>query len=157
MPCDMLVKLYTVQEDEALLKRLKEDGILIKRALPTDLTPVRQFALEHFSQGWADEAAVSMVNNGCFIAVKDQKIQGFACIEAMRGYFGPIGVAEAMRGLGVGRALLLRGLCAMREMGYAYAIIGWVDDALMFYKKTVNAIEIADSFPGQYQNLARFS
>ena len=45
MPCDMLVKLYTVQEDEALLKRLKEDGILIKRALPTDLTPVRQFAL----------------------------------------------------------------------------------------------------------------
>ena len=34
MPCDMLVKLYTVQEDEALLKRLKEDGILIKRALP---------------------------------------------------------------------------------------------------------------------------
>ena len=27
----------------------------------------------------------------------------------------------------------------MREYGYAYAIIGWVDDAEMFYRKVVGA------------------
>ena len=39
----------------------------------------------------------------------------------------------------VGQSLLLRTLYAMKEYGYGYAVIGWVGDAEMFYRKTVDA------------------
>ena len=56
----------------------------------------------------------------------DQKeIVGFACYDATcMNFFGPTGVKESERGKGVGKALLLAALHAMKEQGYAYAIIG---------------------------------
>lgn len=44
----------------------------------------------------------------------------------------------------------------MREEGYAYAIIGWVDDAVGFYERAVNALVIEGSSPGIYQQLINF-
>ena len=42
---------------------------------------------------------------------------------------------------------------SMWEEGYGYAIIGWADEALEFYKKSVNAIVIEDSAPGVYKRM----
>ena len=48
--------------------------------------------------------------------MKDKKVVGFACFEATRpNYFGPTGVLESMRGMGIGKALLLRSLLSLRE------------------------------------------
>jgi predicted N-acetyltransferase YhbS len=49
----------------------------------------------------------------------------------------------------VGRALLLACLHAMRERGYAYAVIGGVGPA-EYYRRAVGATAIEGSTPGIY-------
>ena len=84
----------------------------------------------------------------CFLAIREQKIIGFACYDATAlGCFGPIGVEEAFRGEKTGKALLLACLLDMKYKGYQYAVIGAVGEPV-FFKKTVDALEIPDSTPG---------
>ena len=52
---------------------------------------------------------------------------------------------------GIGKALLLSCLHAMREMGYAYAIIGSIGPQ-KYYEKCVGAMLIPDSTPGIYKD-----
>ncbi len=66
--------------------------------------------------------------------------------------FGPTGVAESARGHGVGAALLLLALQAMREQGYAYAVIG-AAGPIEFYQRTVGGIVIPGSWPGLYEGM----
>lgn len=141
---DMIARLYTLPPEEP------RTDVQIKRAFPADKRAILRFIEENFSKGWADEAehALMLSPPGCFIAVRDGKLAGFACYDATaKGFFGPIGVAEDQRGGRIGRALLLRALHAMREAGYAYAVIGWVDSAEMFYRKTVGAEFIPGGTP----------
>ena len=153
MGMDMLVKLYEVQEDRALEAALREQGIAIKRAMTPDLTRITDFVRAEFGQGWADECTAGILVGGCWIAVKDKKVIGFACFDAtMKNYFGPTGVLESMRGRGIGKALLLRCMLSMHEEGYAYAIIGSAGP-MDFYKKAVGAIPIEGSSPGAYANM----
>jgi GNAT superfamily N-acetyltransferase len=93
----------------------------------------------------------------CHIATFDSKIVGFACHDATaKGYFGPTGISPAVRGIGIGAALLIASLRAMQEAGYAYAVIGGVGvDAQGFYQKVVGAVEIAGSEPGIYRDQIR--
>ena len=80
---------------------------------------------------------------------------GFAVFECTRrGYFGPTGVRVDLRGSGAGALLLMRCLEAMREIGYAYAIIGGVGPA-DFYAKVAGATIIEGSEPGVYGELYR--
>lgn len=133
--CDMIAGImhlpeYTVAE-----------GVQLKRVFPADKNRVLAFIREHFSEGWACEAenAIMQPPGKCFIAVEDQKVIGFACYDASaKGFFGPIGVDESQRGRGLGKALLIRTMEAMREHGYAYAVIGWVGPA-DFYRRNVGA------------------
>jgi predicted N-acetyltransferase YhbS len=91
----------------------------------------------------------------CFIAVREQRILGFACHDATaRNFFGPEAVAAEERGRGLGRALLLAALHAQRDQGYAYAIIGGVGPA-DFYAKCAGAIPIPGSTPGIYAGMLR--
>ena len=150
---DMLVKLYELKDDPALMEKLESEGVLIKRAMTPNLTKITAWVKEVFGQGWADECAAGILNNGCWIAVKDKEIVGFACFDAtLPDFFGPTGVAEAMRGRGIGKALLLRCLISMKEKGYAYAIIGSAGP-MDFYKKAVGATPIEGSIPGAYANM----
>ncbi len=152
---DMLVKLYDpkVEIDVELEKKLKEEGILIKKALAPNRGDIRKFVTENFSEGWADETDAGIIKGGCFLAVKDGKILGFAAYEGLfPNFFGPTGVREDMRGKGIGKALLLRSLVAMREKGYRYAIIGWTGPQ-EYYAKCVNATVIPDSIPHSYADL----
>ena len=147
---DLLVKLYDVRPDFALEQSLSQEGIRIKRALGLDKTLILNFVRENFSQGWADECLMGLVNDGCYIAVCKGEVVGFACFDAtMKDYFGPTGVRPDMRGKGIGKALLLRCLLSMHERGYNYAIIGWAGPTA-FYEKACGAMEIPDSTPRSY-------
>lgn len=147
---DLLVKLYDVRPDFALEEKLAGEGIRIKRALGLDKTLILDFVRENFSQGWADECLMGLVNDGCYLAVYQGEVVGFACFDAtMKDYFGPTGVRPDMRGKGIGKALLLRCLLSMYERGYNYAIIGWAGPTA-FYEKVCGAIEIPDSTPRSY-------
>jgi len=148
---DLLVNLLKLPEPEA------NTGFIIRRAQPFEVTPVRRFVAENFSQGWADEISVGFARQpiSVFIATVDRAIVGFAGYECTRrGFFGPTGVIPAAQGQGIGKALLLASLWALREMGYVYAIIG-AAGPVHFYQKTVGAIVIPGSEPGIYTDLLR--
>lgn len=57
-----------------------------------------------------------------------------------------------MRGKGIGEALLIESLAAMRATGYAYAIIGGAGPT-QFYARAVGAVEIPGSTPGIYAGM----
>ena len=150
---DMLVNLLKLSPLEPLLFELRrEEKIIVRRAQPHEITPVRDFVLKNFEAGWADEISVGYANKpvSIYIAIRDRRVVGFGAYECTRrGFFGPTGVTESVRGLGVGKALLLACLWGLREMGYAYGIIGGAGPT-SFYERAVGATLIPDSMPGIY-------
>jgi GNAT superfamily N-acetyltransferase len=127
-------------------------GIVVRRAAAAERSTVVEWARAHGSPGWADEceAAFARLPLACFVAVEADQLAGFACYEATyRNFFGPELVHPDRRGRGVGRALLLAALHAMRAEGYAYAIIGWAS-SVDFYRRAVGAVVIDGSEPGIY-------
>jgi GNAT superfamily N-acetyltransferase len=150
---DMLVKLYTLPNLEPILEQQQQAGIDIRRGLPLEKHLVVDWVAKNFYPTWASECEVAFTRQpvSCFIAVEQGQLIGFACHDATyKNFFGPTGVSEQARGRGVGKALLLACLHAMKVQGYAYAIIGWVGPA-EFYAKAVGAVEIEDSEPGIYR------
>ncbi len=147
----MLVKLYTLPDLYEALQRVAQAGAAVRRPNPWEKAVVLEWVRSTFGTAWATECETAFASNppSCFIAVKTGLI-GFACHDCTRrNFFGPTGVALAERGRGVGRALLLACLHAMRERGYAYAVIGGVGPA-EYYAKTVGATVIEGSTPGIY-------
>lgn len=149
---DMIVGLYSLPELDEI------NGIKLKRAFVGDKETILGFVEKNFRKNWVYEAEHSLMAevSKCFIATENGEIVGFACFDSSaKGFFGPIGVLPSKRGEGVGKALLLRTLYAMKEYGYAYAIIGWVSEAEQFYRKTVGAEFIKGGNPENsvYSNL----
>lgn len=153
----MLVNLLRLPPQDAALGELRRAGVVVRRAQPWELTPVREFVARHFERAWADEMSVGFARQpvAVFVALRDGGLAGFAAYECTRkNFFGPTGVVEEERGRGLGRALLLACLWALRESGYAYAIIGGVGPA-EFYERAVGATLIPDSSPGVYADPIR--
>ena len=145
---DLLVNLLKLP----LQENLPTNEVVVRRAQPFELSAVRDFVATNFSQSWADEISVGFAHQPItvYIATIDRELVGFAAYECTRrGFFGPTGVLETAQGKGIGKALLLAALSALREMGYVYAIIG-AAGPVRFYQQTVNAIIIPDSEPGIY-------
>jgi predicted N-acetyltransferase YhbS len=154
---DMIVNLLNLPPGEPIMERLRTESVIIRRAQPFELTNVRQFISENFSLAWADEASVGFAYKpvSVFLAVRQGEILGFSAYECTRrGFFGPTGVIETERGRGIGQALLLSSLIALKEMGYVYAIIGAAGPT-EFYQRFVNAHLIPDSEPGIYRDLLK--
>lgn len=152
---DMLVKLYELPPLAPAMAELEQAGVVLRRALAPEKHHVIQWVREHFNEAWVSECEVAFTRQpvSCLIAIREGQLLGFACHEATaRNFFGPTGVSEQSRGLGVGKGLLLASMHAMRELGYGYAIIGGVGPK-EFYAKQVGAVEIADSTPGIYQGI----
>jgi predicted N-acetyltransferase YhbS len=148
---DMLVNLLKLPPDTGAEELLRA-GVSVRRAQPWELTPVREFVARHFSESWADEISLGFARQpvSVYVALREGRLVGFAAYECTRrNFFGPTGVAESERGHGLGRALLLACLRGLRELGYAYAIIGGVGPA-EFYERAVGAVPIPDSSPGVY-------
>jgi GNAT superfamily N-acetyltransferase len=154
---DMLVKLYELPDVRSDVERLKEQGILIRRVMPYEKRQVVEWVRKNFGDGWASECDVSFSRTplACFLATTGGEIAGFACYDSTcLDFFGPTGVLENKRGLGIGKALLLTCLHAMAAVGHAYAIIGGAGPT-EFYSRTVGAIPIEGSSPGIYRDMLK--
>jgi GNAT superfamily N-acetyltransferase len=152
---DMLVRLYALPDSTDFYQAVENGGVTLRRARAFEKHTVAAFAKAHFSEKWVSEVEVALSRQPitCFIATKDKKILGFACYDTtQKGFFGPTGVSEEARGLGLGKALLFKALEGLRDSGYAYGIIGGVGPK-EFYAKNCGAIEIPGSDPGTYADL----
>lgn len=151
---DMLVKLYELPESWPDFSRMLPPPIKIRKPLGAEKTLVVRWVRDTFGEAWASEMEMTFSRTpvSCYVAQHDRQMAGFACYDATTlGYFGPTGVAETLRGQGIGKALLLACLLEMRLKGYGYAIIGWAGPQ-DFYAKTVGAIPIPDSTPGIWKD-----
>jgi hypothetical protein len=155
---DMLVRLYDLPAAAPYDARTSAAGIVVRRLEAWDRAALRRFVLQHFSENWASEADLAFANGHPltgFVAIEHGDISGFAVYEcSRRGFFGPTGMREDLRGKGAGASLLFRCLEAMRAMGYGYAIIGGVGPA-EFYAKVCGATIIEGSDASVYAQLYR--
>jgi GNAT superfamily N-acetyltransferase len=154
---DMLVRLLNLPDVSDLEEKLAGEMIIFRKPIPPEKSFVKDWVFDHFGIYWANEveASFSHLPVHSWIAQKGNDILGFACYEATaRNFFGPTGTLESMRGKGIGKVLLVKSLQSLKEMGYAYAIIGGVGPA-DFYKNTVGASIIDGSEISIYQNLIR--
>lgn len=152
---DMLVRLCGLPDSRPLYEKVKIAGVILRRPGVYEKHLVEAFVAEHFSPKWVSEVSVAMTRQpqACYIATKDKKIIGFGCYDTTcKSFFGPTGVSEDARGLGVGKALLFKCLEGLKELGYAYAIIGGVGPK-EFYEKAVGAIIIPGSEESIYQDI----
>lgn len=154
---DLLVKLYELPDPAPLEEKLATAGIIIRRPLAYEKAVVVDWIKQEFGQEWASECEAAFARQpiSCFLGVQAGKIIGFSCYDVTcKGFFGPTGVTEKARGLGVGKALLLAGLHGLAAAGYAYGIIGGAGP-VEFYQKAVGAIVIEGSTPGIYPERLR--
>ncbi len=108
---------------------------------------ITEWVKNHSSLSAAGECDVCFSNHpiSCFIAARSSEILGYACYNATApDFFGPTKVLESYQGKGIGKALLLRSLHALKDEGYIYAIIGGIGPA-RFYEKCVRAVHIDSS------------
>ena len=132
-------------------------GVDLRQPIAPEHDRVVQWVAGQFGPGWSSEARAALTQrpNGLFMAVRGQDVLGFCCCDATaRGFVGPIGVAAAARGGGVGAALLRAALHHMRALGYGYAVVGAVG-APDFFRRVAAAVEIDGSTPGIYQGLLK--
>jgi hypothetical protein len=157
---DMLVRLIGLPDCSELESTLlKKEKIVFRRAIAPEKYLVAEWVMEHFGAYWKSEVEVAFSRQpvSVWLAQRGNNILGFACYESTaRNFFGPTGTLEAERGKGIGKILLIKSLQSLREMGYAYAIIGGVGPA-EFYEKTVDAKIIEGSEVSIYENLIRKS
>ncbi len=155
---DMLVRLIglpDVCETENLL--FSKEKIVFRRAIAPEKHLVTDWVMDQFGGYWKSEVEVAFSRQpvSCWLAQRGNDILGFACYEATtRNFFGPTGTLESERGKGIGKTLLVKSLESLREMGYAYAIIGGVGPA-EFYQKSVDARIIEGSEISIYEHLIR--
>ena len=149
---DLLVRLYDLPPLTPAVEPLAAAGIEVRRAAAAERSAIVEWVRVNGSMGWADECEIAFARLplACFIAVENDELVGVACYEATcRNFFGPELVHPDRRGRGIGRALLLAALHAMRAEGYAYAVIGWAS-SIGYYRRAVGAIVIDGSDPGIY-------
>ena len=136
-------------------RRRARPAITVRRAAAAERAAVVEWVRTHGSPGWASECEVAFARQPIGLLRggrqhRKRRLVGVACYEATcRGFFGPEFVHPDQRGKGVGRALLLSALHAMRAEGHGYAIIGWAS-SIDFYKRAVGAVVIEGSDPGVY-------
>ena len=153
---DLLVRLYDLPEfpAEAAVAAL---GITVRRALGPERGAVMDWVDRHFGDPWLSETAIGFAQTPItvFVAAQHARMLGFACHDTTaKGFFGPTGVDPAARGQGIGEALLIVTLKAMRAAGYGYAVIG-DPGPVAFYKKRLDAFDIPGSEPGIYAGMLR--
>jgi hypothetical protein len=99
---DMLVQLLKLEPIDPLIRQMRENGVIIRRAMAHEMSRVRAFVERTFSTAWADEITVAYSNKpiSLFIAIRDGVVIGFAAyVTPLRGFFGPSGVAPSVRGI----------------------------------------------------------
>lgn len=157
---DMLVRLIGLPDCSELESNLlKKEKIVFRKAIAPEKHLLSDWVMDQFGAYWKSEVEVAFSRQpvSVWLAQRGNNILGFACYESTaRNFFGPTGTLESERGKGIGKVLLIKSLESLREMGYAYAIIGGVGP-VEFYEKTVGAKIIEGSDVSIYENLIRKS
>lgn len=151
---DWLVKLYDLPE---AAPPCADHTVVLRKPIGPEHRLVVDWVALQFGAAWASEASAALANRpvSLYLACDASGLRGFACYDATaRGMFGPVGVDPALRGQGLGAALLWACLNEMRLLGYAYAVIGAAGPG-GFYQRTVGAVEIPGSTPGPYRGMLR--
>ena len=115
----------------------------IRRASVADRSALRRL-LDANWPSWNAECEVALMRSppSLHVALRGGRVLGFAAWDANNrgtGWFGPMGVAPAVRRSGVGCVLLHRCLDDMRRQGHDAAVIAWVDNA-PFYVRCAGAV-----------------
>ena len=161
---DLFVKLYDLPSLDEAMKRVEEQGIVIRKPIGAEKATVIEWIknnIKDTGERWAGESEVAFFNSPrtMYIALdsnckdRTKRLVGFACYDATaKGFFGPTGVDETYRGRGIGKALLLSCLYGMRDDGYGYAAIGSVGpNGRKFYGACLPGCKpIEDSDPSIY-------
>jgi GNAT superfamily N-acetyltransferase len=125
-------------------RRLRDVGVSVRRATRDDGPLLDAFFQQQFGPDWRLEAELSLRNDppALHIAIKNRAIIAFSAHSTQNrewGFFGPMGTAEAARGLGVGRVLLLRCLHDLQLAGHKTSVIPWVGP-ISFYARCVPTV-----------------
>ena len=115
----------------------------VRRPSHAEASRVLGFIEREFGRIWRFEAARAFDTDlpQIFITEDNAEVTGFAAHDVNNrglGFFGPTGVASAMRGRGLGCQLLLASLADLQRLGFDHAVIPWTD-ALAFYSKCSGA------------------
>lgn len=119
----------------------------IRKVTHDDRLSLVEFVGKNFSNEWSRtiECAFSQEEPSIYIAMNEEyEMIGFAAFdvyENKKGYFGPMGVVLNKRAKGIGYSLLHHSLAEMKEIGYAYAILGGAGP-IEFYEKACEAVVI---------------
>lgn len=130
---------------------ISEDCV-IEAAQSWDREVILGWVRDHFGSGWASEVANGLGRQPSRVLIlrREQTMLGFACFDVtFPGFFGPTGIAEEARGLGLGKALLIESLHRLKHMGYVYGFIG---DAgpVEFYRDAVGAQPLPEMLESGY-------
>jgi mycothiol synthase len=114
--------------------KLADDGVTVEPYRPELTLPILEFAAGEFAGDWVRvyrETMNRIVSFGdaasrIVVAHEHGRVIGFSHHDAER--FGPIGVAAAHRGRGIGQVLMYQTLQAQRLAGYRTAWFLWSDD-----------------------------
>jgi GNAT superfamily N-acetyltransferase len=152
---DLLVRLDALPRRTAVPRTLAGRRIAIGTP-STDVRPrLVAWVGERFGARWRSECVIALERTPptCVVALAAGRVCGFACFDVTApGVVGPVGVARASHGRGVGRALVLAALHALRSRGHLYAVIGSVGrDTVAFYSRVAGAVPI----PGSAHTTAR--
>jgi len=101
-------RFYVPRSVRELEARLRERGVVVERGRRSEASDVAKWVLERFGPAWKTEAlmAFSRPRPTIFVARRGSEVLGFSCYSALHTtWFGPIGVDERARGMGIGTAL----------------------------------------------------
>jgi ribosomal protein S18 acetylase RimI-like enzyme len=119
---------------EETIRRLEDEGVRCEAYRPEWTLPLLEFTRREFPGDWVRVVRETMgrIVGGeppqrLLLAHEHGQVLGFVHHQNER--FGPIGVAAAQRGRGLGHLLMFRALAAMREQGFRAAWFLWSDDA----------------------------
>jgi mycothiol synthase len=116
------------------VRRLEADGVRCEPYRAEWTLPLLEFVRREFPGDWVRVVRETMARilagdspTRLILAHQDGGVLGFVHHENER--FGPIGVAAAERGRGLGHLLMFAALRGMREAGFRAAWFLWSDDA----------------------------
>ncbi|MFQ3282731.1 GNAT family N-acetyltransferase [Reinekea sp.] len=144
---DMLISLQHLPTTPTL-----PNGYTMDTAKPWDSQAIVEWVGKHFVPEWSSEVLCGVSGHPAKVLVirKENNIVGFAGYDiTFPGFFGPTGVLESERGLGLGKVLLIESMHRLKHLGYVYAFIG-SPGPVDFYQKVLGGLLLPESIQDGY-------
>ncbi len=122
--------------------RLVDSGVVFTLVNPTDKEKLRDWVKAKFGSTWAYEAerAIGRPGAGVWVAEDEGGPMAFSVFGSLEHHwFGPIGVMEEKRKMGVGSVMLFKTLESMKQLGIGKAVIPWTGH-LFFYSQVPGVV-----------------